>query len=142
MDRFSLVYGIQKQDKEKVRDSILSRYQDDEESSVENGMSVQDQVIFLELARQKEPTLSNESVDFLKKWLEGQISISEQKSSKAEFESQSSRELRSLAQLTLMFAKSRLADKTTEKDSERAVRLFYKCKRSLGFTDGDPSTLD
>jgi DNA replicative helicase MCM subunit Mcm2 (Cdc46/Mcm family) len=142
MDRFSLVYGIQKQDKEKVRDSILSRYQEDQERSVENGMSVQEQVIFLELARQKDPSLTKESVKFLKKWLEGQISISEQKNSKAEFESQSSRELRSLAQLTLMFAKSRLADKTTKKDSERAVTLFYKCKRSLGFTDGDPSILE
>lgn len=137
LDRFSLVYALKDGgDSEKREDAILSRF--GEGSTVEEDcfFDREELVIYRELARQIDPILTEVSQEFIKSWLNGQKSIGESKEESG-FNKDSNRYLVSLAKLTTMFARSRLAERTNERDAQRAIELVQMCRESRGLDDGE-----
>lgn len=138
-DRFSLVFCMPPEDNNKEAVSAITEQYKDKSSSYEGEMTPEEQVIYREMAREKEPALTEEAATFLEKWINGQESISESKSGKPEFKSDSKRYVDSLCKLATMFARSNLKEIAEKEDAEEAVKLLLKCRNSRGIPDGEAS---
>jgi len=137
LDRFHLIYAMRSPDnQEKVQDAIFDSFNNSSQEKASTDFDEEELVLYRELAASKDPELTDESVELLKKWLRGQKEIADSKGNSS-FKTDSNRHLMALGLLTTMFAKSRLSSKTNEEDAERAVKLFMRCRNSLGLYDGD-----
>lgn len=142
MDRFSLVYcGVGSNSSDEITESILDSFGEESEDSTRQVFFDEEELlIYRQLARDFDPILSEVSKKFLMDWLNGQKSISDGKGSS--FDKDSKRYLVSLAKLTTMFARSRLAERTNEKDAENAIELMKLCRESRGLGDGESGISD
>lgn len=142
MDRFSLVYcGVGSNSSEEITESILDSFGDESEDGTRQVFFDEEELlIYRQLARQLDPVLSEVSKGFLMDWLNSQKSISDGKG--GSFDKDSKRYLVSLAKLTTMFARSRLAERTNEKDAENAIELMRLCRESRGLGDGESGISD
>lgn len=141
MDRFSLVYALTgSNDSDRVDEAILSSFGEASSSATDCFFSREELVIYRELARQYDPILTEVSQEYLLDWLQSQKTISDSKESS--FEKDSKRYLVSLAKLTTMFARSRLSERTNERDAENAIELMVKCRSSRGLSDGESGISD
>jgi len=142
MDRFSLVYcGVGSNSSEEITESILDSFGEESEDGTRQVFFGEDELlIYRQLARQLDPVLSQVSKEFLMDWLNSQKSISDGKG--GSFDKDSKRYLVSLAKLTTMFARSRLAERTNEKDAENAIGLMRLCRSSRGLGDGESGISD
>jgi len=142
MDRFSLVYcGVGSNSSEEITESILDSFGEASEDSTRQVFFSEDELlIYRQLARGLDPVLSQVSKEFLMDWLNSQKSISDGKG--GSFDKDSKRYLVSLAKLTTMFARSRLSERTNEKDAENAIELIRLCRSSRGLGDGESGISD
>lgn len=138
MDRWDLLLALREksdEEKQKINETILDKHTD---TGVEREpeFSQKELLIYRELARETNATLTEPAKQTILKWLKGNLNIAEVKGNKA-FQKDSRRHLETLPKLTKMFAKSELREETTMRDAERAVQLLSMCKESLGLSDGE-----
>lgn len=137
LDRFSLIYAMYgDSDSEEVEEAILSSFSDEESLSEDSFFDEDEVVIFRELAKSYDPSLTQTSKEFIKQWLRGQKTVGDSKG-ESSFNADSNRYLVTLAKLTCMFARTRFAERTNENDAQRAIQLVQMCRESRGVSDGE-----
>jgi len=135
-DRFALMSAITEQDTEKVSGAIFDKYSEGSRNK-DVFFTEKELIAYRGIAQSYNPTISDEARDKLKEFVNAELDVAESKDN-VEFQGESNRFIENLAELTMMFARSRFSSKTTKKDAQRAYDLFRKCRQTLGVGEGEP----
>lgn len=137
-DRFALMSAITDQDTDEVSNAIMDKYSSSGKESSEVFFDEEELVVYRNMTKRFYPTLSLEARNRLNDYITAENDVAESKDN-TEFQGDSNRFIEDLSQLTMMFARSRLASKTTAEDADNAYELFRECRETLGHEVGDPS---
>jgi len=137
-DRFALMSAITDQDTDEVSNAIMDKYSSSTNDETDVFFDEEELVVYRNMTKRFYPTLSMEARNRLNDFITAEKDVAESKDN-TEFQGDSNRFIEDLSQLTMMFARSRLASKTTAEDAENAYELFRECRETLGNEVGDPS---